>query len=711
MKSLIFVNQNIRFSKTATVVLIGVCVLLSIFIPIAKTKAAEWYDTGWINASDARFHGDMITNECPGQVGTIATVILSYMGDPWRAWVNVNAPAGNYKIDMKLGYTHRVGHPDQTNETMRLYSKTGITSTAVPTNYTDKANVADLDSHTINPDRECADLANSIHTYSNVIGGTLKFSENGDLFIQGTGGSINVKAVRIYGYKEHENPAPTCSISANPSSISNGQSSTLSWTSTNATSCTASNAWSGAKPLSGTQYIFPSFTSTYVLTCTGAGGSVNCSVPVSVTEPGQPNLIITKSVDRYYANPNEEIVYTLIYQNTGSTAATNVVIRDAFVNQNQGYLTFISSNMYSSYGNDTWNIGTVNAGQSGTITIRARISNSMPNSTTEIQNRASIDSNETSLIYSNYVSTIVTYNPGSPTCSISANPSSISNGQSSTLSWTSTNATSCTASNAWSGAKSLSGSQSVSPSSNGTYSLNCSGPGGSVNCSAWVSVNTVNPTYVLAISKMGRNISRGQIDWADSFIASPSEEIEFSIQVTNNGSVSLSNVKVWDVLPANISIIAGSTTIDNVSWGGDVIDAGLNLGTLNQGQTKTIKFRATLADKNKFSTGITTLVNLAYASADNTGQTSDQASVVIGKGQVLGASVVTGAGFIPYLFSLMIISLVIAFFVYCSTRENQILDYLGKENGNKILKGLIKFYFKAKLVLKLATLRFKQTYF
>jgi len=41
--------------------------------------------------------------------------------------------------------------------------------------------------------------------------------------------------------------APSVSLSADPASINNGESTTLSWSSSNADSCTASGAWSGSK--------------------------------------------------------------------------------------------------------------------------------------------------------------------------------------------------------------------------------------------------------------------------------------------------------------------------------------------------------------------------------------------------------------------------------------------------------------------------------
>jgi len=84
---------------------------------------------------------------------------------------------------------------------------------------------------------------------------------------------------------------PTVTISANPPTINNGSSSTLTWSSTNTTSCTASGAWTGTQATSGSLVVSPTTTSTYTLSCTGTGGSSNGSVTVTVnggTTPPPP---------------------------------------------------------------------------------------------------------------------------------------------------------------------------------------------------------------------------------------------------------------------------------------------------------------------------------------------------------------------------------------------------------------------------------------
>ena len=89
-----------------------------------------------------------------------------------------------------------------------------------------------------------------------------------------------------------------------------------------------------------------------------------------------------------------------------------------------------------------------------------------------------------------------------PTISISAAPTTITVGQSSTLTWSSTNATSCTASGAWSGAQTTSGSVGETPTATGTstYTLTCNGTGGSANASATLTVSAAAPTVTLSIN-------------------------------------------------------------------------------------------------------------------------------------------------------------------------------------------------------------------
>src|SRR3989344_6010438 len=86
-------------------------------------------------------------------------------------------------------------------------------------------------------------------------------------------------------------PAATCPVTANPMSIPQGGTTTLSWSSANATSITASGGWSGSLALSGSRSVVLSGTTTFTINCNGPGGPGQSSVTVTVTAPACPTSI------------------------------------------------------------------------------------------------------------------------------------------------------------------------------------------------------------------------------------------------------------------------------------------------------------------------------------------------------------------------------------------------------------------------------------
>ena len=82
--------------------------------------------------------------------------------------------------------------------------------------------------------------------------------------------------------------------------------------------------------------------------------------------------------------------------------------------------------------------------------------------------------------------------PAQPTVTLSADPTSISKGDSSTLSWTSTNATQLTIAPEV-GTVNAEGSTKVTPADSTTYTITASGPGGSANSTARVTVSVPKP--------------------------------------------------------------------------------------------------------------------------------------------------------------------------------------------------------------------------
>jgi len=85
--------------------------------------------------------------------------------------------------------------------------------------------------------------------------------------------------------------SPIATITASPNPVSYNSPSTITWSSANATACTASGSWSGAKAVSGSQSTGNLTTAqTYTINCTGPGGSDTKSVTVNVTPPAQRTL-------------------------------------------------------------------------------------------------------------------------------------------------------------------------------------------------------------------------------------------------------------------------------------------------------------------------------------------------------------------------------------------------------------------------------------
>ncbi|MEK7704948.1 MAG: hypothetical protein AAB426_08315 [Myxococcota bacterium] len=78
--------------------------------------------------------------------------------------------------------------------------------------------------------------------------------------------------------------APVVTLTANPTTVDGGGTTTLTWSSTDATSCTASGAWSGSKAISGSEVTAAiTSTSTFTLACTGPNGSTQRSATIYLT--------------------------------------------------------------------------------------------------------------------------------------------------------------------------------------------------------------------------------------------------------------------------------------------------------------------------------------------------------------------------------------------------------------------------------------------
>jgi uncharacterized protein (TIGR03118 family) len=104
-------------------------------------------------------------------------------------------------------------------------------------------------------------------------------------------GAVLLASCGGYGGSGNSTPPPTPAITltVQPSTIVAGQSATLTWSVMNATGCSASGAWSGSEPTSGSLVVTPAAagTDTYTLSCTnppsGAYGGMATTSSMSAT--------------------------------------------------------------------------------------------------------------------------------------------------------------------------------------------------------------------------------------------------------------------------------------------------------------------------------------------------------------------------------------------------------------------------------------------
>ncbi|MBI5742498.1 MAG: DUF11 domain-containing protein [Candidatus Niyogibacteria bacterium] len=207
------------------------------------------------------------------------------------------------------------------------------------------------------------------------------------------------------------------------------------------------------------------------------------------------------------ASAGQEVSFAIYYHNTGTDTATNLRVR--ITPQNTGSGTTQSFTAYVWAGNASQVSGSatvyLSSSQmidytSGTVTWRPNQTSSgssaLPSGQTgtAIFTSSGLNLGDIAPGWSTQGSVVLRYrvsntSTAAPTVSVYASPASVSYGGSTMIYWSSTNATSCTTSpNSWSG---TSGSQSTGALySNQTYSVTCSGAGGSTTNSVTVSVGS-----------------------------------------------------------------------------------------------------------------------------------------------------------------------------------------------------------------------------
>lgn len=388
----------------------------------------------------------------------------------------------------------------------------------------------------------------------------------------GTGFStVSVNAIEQGGTGTVGRPVVT--MTALPSQIFVGQSTTLTWTATNSpSSCKANDDWSGMKAASGsasTGALTSAKSYKFTLTCTNSAGSgyVSATVNVSNPPPDVPVVSISTSPSGPIT-PGSSATLTWSATNgptscaasgdwTGSKATSGSQSTGPLnVMQVYGFTLTCTNASGSSFETATLqvlpNIPTVSITASpasifigNTSTISWSSANS-PTSCTASGDWSGTKagngsvSTGTLLTAGTYTYRLVCDNqagtsaaatatvtvtlPPKPVVTINANPISIAVGGSSSLTWSVTNSpTSCTASGDWSGSKASSGTAStgaLSTVKTYTYALTCVNAGGSGSASTSVSVSSGAPSAsppVVTISVSPTSIGAGNsatINWS-----------------------------------------------------------------------------------------------------------------------------------------------------------------------------------------------------
>ncbi|MBV9067420.1 MAG: hypothetical protein JO093_17770 [Acidobacteria bacterium] len=347
-------------------------------------------------------------------------------------------------------------------------------------------------------------------------------------------------------------PAPTATFSAAPTSITAGQSSTLTWTSANATSLSIDNGV-GSQALNGSTSVSPASTTTYTLTASGPGGTITKTATVTVTQPA-PTATFSASPTSINAGQSSTLTWS-------STNATSISIDNGVGSKPASGTASVSPTSTTTY--------TLTAtGPGGTITKTATVTVAQP----------------------------------APTISFSATPSNIAAGQGSSLVWNTSNATSVSIDNGV-GAQALSGAVTVHPVATTTYTLTATGPGGTLTSQATVTVsNRPSITFVASPASIV-NGSSSTLTWlvtnatsvsidngigaqaaSGSMSVSPSQTTTYTLTATGPGGTSTAAAMVTIVVAPVITFTASPTVISTggsstLSWS----VTGVDFVTIDQG--------------------------------------------------------------------------------------------------------------------------------
>ncbi len=312
--------------------------------------------------------------------------------------------------------------------------------------------------------------------------------------------------------------APTVDLKADnsdgPITIGYGEDTQLSWTSTDADSCTASGDWSGDKGTSGSEWKNNlTEDKTYNITCTGEGGSASDSVKIYVEEQSTLNVDLQATPDSGEA-PLKDVD---LEANVSGTASGKITYR--FDCTDDGTWDYIYSDTEE---NPKTVYNACDYTSEGTYTAKVRVE------------REGLTATDVDTVNVSYVP--------APNVDIKVNssngPVTVDYGSDVKLTWTSDNSSSCTASGDWSGDKGTSGSEwKNNLTEDKTYNITCTGEGGSASDSVKIYVEEQSTLNVdLQATPDSGEAPLKDVDLEANVSGTASGKITYRFDCTDNGT-------------------------------------------------------------------------------------------------------------------------------------------------------------------------------
>ena len=270
---------------------------------------------------------------------------------------------------------------------------------------------------------------------------------------------------------------PTGTFTASPASIQPGSSSTLTWSTSGATSCTlaAGNGAASSVATSGSQTVSPSATTIYTLTATNSAGSVTAQTTVSVLAPTVVSLSASPTSVPVSSPP--PITLTVTLSSAAPAGGATVNFTGSGSGGYVGGIGLSSTSVNVPAGSTTaTDTATLTPSAAGSVAFTAAYNGTSATATVPVGSSGSGSTGSTTV--------------GAPGVSASLSPFVIASGGSSVLRWDTSGASTVTVTGVAS--PSLSGTANVSPAATTVYTVSATNSAGTTTQTVTLTVGGPN---------------------------------------------------------------------------------------------------------------------------------------------------------------------------------------------------------------------------